>query len=134
MKLPDVSHHSHERELHDGRIRAPKPHEVGVQISLSVHSQVPQEDIVRRVETASWGGISQAGGAEGKQDRGGASDARSCAHDDLDPSQVRSLQGYRLYQRQERDPSGSRLWRAETQFCGQHFWARGYFVSHLARA
>jgi hypothetical protein len=31
MKLLDVSHHSHGREFHDGRLREPKPHEVGVQ-------------------------------------------------------------------------------------------------------
>jgi hypothetical protein len=58
---------------------------------------------------------------------------RSCAHDDLDLSQVRSLAGRGLYQGQERDPSGSCLWERKLNFVGQHFWARGYFVSTVGR-
>ena len=37
--------------------REPEPHKVGVQMRRSVHSQVPQKDIVRRVEAASRGGF-----------------------------------------------------------------------------
>ena len=38
-----------------------------------------------------------------------------------------------LSQRQERHPHGSGLWGAEEEFTGQHFWARGYFVSTVGR-
>ena len=34
---------------------------------------------------------------------------------------------------EERDPHGSGLWRAQTQFVGQHFWARGFFVNTVGR-
>src|SRR5262249_42978293 len=35
-----VSHHAHEKEFRDGRLREPKPQQVGVQISRGLHSQV----------------------------------------------------------------------------------------------
>ena len=38
-----------------------------------------------------------------------------------------------IYQGQERDPSCAGVWRAQTQFVGQSFWARGYFVSTVGR-
>lgn len=37
----------------DGRLREPKPQQMGVQISRGLHSQVSQEDAVRGVEAAS---------------------------------------------------------------------------------
>jgi hypothetical protein len=46
MKLPIVSQQKHERKFHDGRVRKPKPQQVGVQISCCVHSQVPLKDPV----------------------------------------------------------------------------------------
>jgi putative transposase len=104
-----------------------------VQISRGIHSQVPQEDVVWGTATAPRGGFPQAGGAEGKQDRGGASDARSCAHDDPIPPKyaVSQVVGYikgksaihlaRVYGERKRN------------FVGQHFWARGYFVSTVGR-
>jgi hypothetical protein len=70
-----VSHHAHEGEFRDGRLRKPKPQQVGVQIPCGVHSQVSQKDAVRGAEEASGGSVSQVGGAEGKQDRRGASHA-----------------------------------------------------------
>src|SRR5262245_66368937 len=87
----------------------------GLQISRGLHSEVPQEDLVRGVATPSRGNLSPACDAEGVPDRGGASDARSRAHDDLDPSQIRGLSGRGVHQGQERDPSGSGLWGEEAQ-------------------
>jgi Transposase IS200 like len=37
-----------------------------------------------------------------RRGRGGPSDARSCAHDDLDPAQIRGFAGDRIYQGQKR--------------------------------
>src|SRR6185312_9308822 len=54
-----VSHHAHEKEFRDGRLRESKPQQMGVQISCGLHSQVPQEDAVRRVEAASRGSVPQ---------------------------------------------------------------------------
>src|SRR6478672_4074602 len=111
----------------------PKPQQMGVQIPCGVHSQVPQEDALRGVATTSRGSVSQAGDAKGKQSRGRPSDAGSRSHDDLDPAEICGLAGDRLYQRQERYPFGPCLWRKERNFTGQHFWARGYFVSTVGR-
>src|SRR4051794_11007226 len=84
-----------------------KPHEVGVQIPRRVHSEVPPEDPLWRAETAFGGGFPQAGCAEGEPDRGRPPPARSRPYDDFDPAEICGVTGGRLYQRQERDPSGS---------------------------
>ena len=38
-----------------------------------------------------------------------------------------------LHQGQERDSSGPDLGEHKQNFAGQHFWARGYFVSTVGR-
>ena len=38
-----------------------------------------------------------------------------------------------IYQGQERDTFGAKPRRAQRNFVGQHFWARGYFVSTVGR-
>ncbi len=45
-KLPIVSRQAHEREFHDGRCRKPKSCKMGVQVSCSVHTQIPKEGAV----------------------------------------------------------------------------------------
>ena len=39
-------------------------------------------------------------------------------HDDLDPAQVRGVGGDWVYQRQECDPLGAGVRRAQAEFCG----------------
>jgi len=80
-----------------------------------------------------WASVSQARAAEGEHDRRRAPDARSRAHDDLDPAEVRGLAGDRVHQGQERDSSGAGVRERKRNFVGQHFWARGYFVSTVGR-
>ena len=82
-----------------------------VQISRSVHSQIPQEDPVRRVEPASRGSVSQAGATEGKQDRGGASDAHHLHMMISMPPKYAVSQVIGFIK-------GKSAWREETQFCG----------------
>jgi REP-associated tyrosine transposase len=77
--------------------------------------------------------IAQVSRAEAEPDRGGAPDGGSCAHDDLDTAEVRGVAGGGIHQGQECNTSGAGLWRAEANFVGQHFWARGYFVSTVGR-
>src|SRR5262249_23178952 len=113
-----VSHHAHEREFDDGRLRKPKPHQMGLQISCGVHSQVPQEDVVCGIEAPSRGGVPQVGLSKGKPHRGRSSDAGPCPHDDLHSTKVRGFAGGWLYQGKERNPSGPGLWGEEAQFCG----------------
>ena len=50
-----------------------------------------------------------------------SADARSCAHAAVDPAEMRGVAGGRFHQGQERDPHGSGLWRAQTQFRGAAF-------------
>ena len=45
------------------------------------------------------------------------------------PQGAHDRQGDRLYQGKECHIPGAHVWRAKPQFRGQHFWARGYFVS-----
>ncbi len=47
--------------------------------------------------------------------------------------EARGFAGGRLYQGQERDPSGPDVRERKRNFVGQHFWARGYFVSTVGR-
>src|SRR3984885_5890998 len=124
-KLLIVSHHAHERKFDDGRVRKPKPQQVGVQISCCVHSQVSQEDTLWGVETTPRGGVSQTGAAKGKPDRRRAPDAGSRSHDDFDSAEIRGLSGGRIYQRQECDPFGPCIRGEEAQFCGTAFLGEG---------
>jgi len=62
-----------------------------------------------------------------------APDAGPRAHDAVDPAEVRGIAGGWVHQRQERDSSGSGVWERKRNFVGQHFWARGYFVSTVGR-
>src|SRR5262249_39420244 len=128
-----VSHHAHEREFDDGGLRKPKPHQVGLQISCGVHSQVPQEDAVCGIETTSRGGVPQAGPAKGKPHRGRSSDAGPCPHDDLHSTKIRRFAGDRLYQGKSAIHLALVYGERKRNFEGQHFWARGYFVSTVGR-
>ena len=71
--------------------------------------------------------IPQVGCAEGKPDRGGASVAGSCAHDDRDPAEIRSVASDRLHQGKERDTLGARVRRKETKFCWSKLLGSGVF-------
>src|SRR6266436_5221058 len=109
------------------------PQQVGVQISRCVHSQVPEKDPVRGAETASRRCLPQAGAAEGKPSRRRPSHAGSRSHDDLDSTKICGLASGRIYQGQECDPLARVYGEKKRNFVGQHFWARGYFVSTVGR-
>ena len=61
------------------------------------------------------------------------SSAGSCAHVDLDPTEVRSVAGDRIYQGKECDPFGSCRRREEAEFCRPALLGEGYFVSTVGR-
>jgi putative transposase len=76
-------------------------------------------------------GVSKACRAEREPDRGGSFDAGPRAYVDLDPAEVFGFAGDRLHQRKKRD---SHVYgEKKRNFVGQHFWARGYFVSTVGR-
>jgi hypothetical protein len=81
----------------------------------------------------SWGGVPQADRAEGEPDRGGAFDARPCAHDDLDPAAVRRFTSDWLHQGKERHTPARVYGENRLNFVGQSFWVREYFVLTVGR-
>src|SRR5450631_2093845 len=89
---------------------------MGVQIPCRVHSQMPPEDVVCAVAPPPGGGIPQTGPAEGKHDRRRAFDARSCAHDDIDPTEIRRVTGDRFHQGEKRDTPRTGLWGDPAEF------------------
>src|SRR6266496_3421036 len=74
--------------------------------------------------------IPEIGRAEGKQDRGRSSSAGSRAHVDLDPIEVRSVAGDRIYQGKECDPLGACIRREEAKFCRPALLGEGILLIH----
>ena len=68
-----------------------------------------------------------------EESRRRALDARSRAHAAVDPAETCGVAGRRVHQGQERDPHGSGLWRAQTQFRRTALLARGFFVNTVGR-
>lgn len=63
----------------------------------------------------------------------GGTCCRSCAHTDFDSAEVCRVASDWLHQGEERDPRGRVYGEQKRNFVGQHFWARGYFVSTVRR-
>jgi hypothetical protein len=49
--VPNVSSHSHERNSTDGRVREPKPHDMDLQISCGLHSEMSAQGAVSGTAT-----------------------------------------------------------------------------------
>ncbi len=96
QRSPNVSSHAHERNSTDGRVREPKPHDLGLQISCCLHSGMSTQHAVSRVAPASGRSVPQARPPKGIEGRGRASDARS--HAAFDPAEIRGVAGCRLRQ------------------------------------
>ena len=48
-------------------------------------------------------------------------------------AEIFDFAGRGLHQGQKRHSFGPNLWERKKSFVGQHFWARGYFVSTVGR-
>jgi len=104
-----------------------------VQIPRGVHPQDAQEDVVRATTQASWGGVAQTGCAEESQIEEGQ----------LLPDHVHMMIAippkYAVSQVVGYIKGKSAIHIAREygenrrNFVGQHFWARGYFVSTVGR-
>jgi putative transposase len=105
---------------------------MGVQISRGVHSQVPQEDVVRGVATASGRSVPKAKQKESRIEEGHLLADHVHMLISIPPKYaVSQVIGFikkksaihlaRVYGERKRN------------FVGQHFWARGYFVSTVGR-
>ena len=128
-----MSRQAHEREFQDGRVRKPKPHEVGVQIPRGVHSEVPEKDAVRTLRQH-LGEVFRrlAMQKESRIEEGHLMPDHVHMMISIPPKYaVSQVIGYikgksaihlaRVYGERKRN------------FVGQHFWARGYFVSTVGR-
>ena len=67
--------------------------------------------------------------AQGKQDRGGAPDARSRTHDYIDSAEVRGVKCGGVHQRKDPDTSGTGVRGEEEELCGTKLLGPGGFVS-----
>ena len=128
-----VSHHAHEKEFRDGRLREPKPQQVGVQISRGLHPKCRRKTL--------YGELRQHLGEvfrrlamqkECRVEEGHLMPDHVHMMISIPPKYVVSqVIGYikgksaihlaRVYGERKRN------------FVGQHFWARGYFVSTVGR-
>ena len=133
QRSSNVSSHSHERNSTDGRVREPKPHHMGLQISCGFHSEMSAQDVVSGATASSGRGFPPACAPEGVEGRRRALDARSRA------CCCRSRRNMRC-----RRSSGTSRARARSTWLGfmesanaissdSHFWARGFFVNTVGR-
>ena len=128
-----MSSHSHESNSTDGRVREPKPHDMDLQISCGLHSEMSAQGAVSGTAPTPGRGVPKACATEGIEGRGRASDGRPRPHAGIDPAETRvsRVVGYikgksaihlaRVYGERKRN------------FVGQHFWARGFFVNTVGR-
>jgi putative transposase len=91
------------------------------------------KDVVFGAAATPGRSVSQARAPAGIEGRGRASHARSRARAVVDSAEIRSVSGCRVHQGEERDPPRAGLCRAQAQFRGAYFWARGYFVNTVGR-
>ena len=106
---------------------------MGLQISRDLHTEVPKTNAVRTTEAASGRGVSQVGNAEREPSRGRASDAGSRAHDAVDPTEYAVSQVVGFIKGKSAIHLARVYGERKRNFIGQHFWARGYFVSTVGR-
>jgi hypothetical protein len=106
---------------------------MGVKIPCGLYPEVPPPGVVRAVAPPPRGGVSRPRAGQGEPHPRGASDARSCAHVDLDPAQVRGVTGDRVPQGQQRNRFGPSVRWAQAQFRGPALLGTGYFVSTVGR-
>src|SRR5271165_3395584 len=133
QRSSNVSSHSHERNSADGRVREPKPHDLGLQISCCLHPEMSPQDVVSRAASASGRSVPQACASEGIEGRGRASDARSRAHAAIDPAEIRGVAVVGCIKGKSAIHMARVYGERRRNFVGQHFWARGFFVNTVGR-
>ena len=96
--------------------------------------RIPAQGVVCAVAAGLGEGISGTGRAEGMQSGGGAADAGSRAHAVVGAAEVFAIERDGVHQGQERDPIIARVYAGRRRnYVGQHFWARGYWVSTVGK-
>ena len=128
-----------ERQAHEGDVprwttlTSLKSREVGLQVPRGLHPEVPAQDAVWRNCGGTWGGVPRAGESRRRAGLRRGTDGGSRAHDDLDPAEVRGVAGGGIHQGKSAIHLARVYGERKRNFVGQHFWARGYFVSTVGR-
>jgi len=105
-----------------------------VQIRRGIHTREQKENVVRAVEAAPWRDLQETGQILGKPGGRRSPDAGSRAHADIDPAEAFGLTGSGLHQRKESAIHLAMMYgERKRNLVGQHFWARGCFVSTVGR-
>ena len=89
---------------------------MGMQVSCSVHPEMPEERIVWEDTKVFGAGVLRIGPAEEESDRGRADAYGSCAYADQYTTEICSSGGDRVYQGQECDSDSTAVWGAEAEF------------------
>jgi hypothetical protein len=107
---------------------------------LQAYLEATEEANFRRASAAAGGDFSRTGGPQGIEDCRRAHHGRPRSYVFDDSAKVCRIQRGRIHQRQERDSDSAKVGARQRNFTGEHFWARGYFVStvgldeHMVRA
>ena len=92
-----------------------KPHEMGMQVSCRVDSEIPVENTLRSASEEFGGSVARTCPPERKQGFGRTSADGSHPHADIDSSEIFSFTGGWIYKRQERDPYSSNIPRTKEE-------------------
>src|SRR5215204_6222853 len=102
---------------------------MGLQIPRGLHSQVPQEDVVCPTATASWGGVPQLAAQKGSRIEEGHLMADHVHMMISIPPKYAVSQVVGFIKGKSAIHLARVYGERKRNFVGQHFWARGYFVS-----
>ena len=101
--------------------------------SSNIHPQVSTESFIWAYSKRTGGSIPSFSETKGERDRRGSFNGRSCSYDDIIPPKyaVSKVVGF------IKGKSAIHIARTysgrQKNYVGQHFWARGYFVSTIGR-
>jgi hypothetical protein len=96
-----------------------------------LHSQVPPKNDLRGIAPASRTGVPQVGATEREPDRPSSRGSR--AHVDSIPPKYAVSQVVGFIKEKSAIHLARVYGEKQRNFVGQHFWARGYFVSTVGR-
>jgi hypothetical protein len=104
-----------------------------VQVPRRVYAEVSQEVAFRQNKTASGPSVSRSGATEGVPDRGGAFDAGSRPHVDINTSQIFGGADHRIHEGEESDMDRAECRTQDAEFPGPQILGMGYFVTTVGR-
>ena len=96
-----------------------------MQISRSVHSEISQEGDLGRTSQRTGSDSSGFGTAERGRGGGGTPDERPCAHAVVDTTEVLSVRGGGVYQREECHSDSAKIYGTGEELCGTALLGEG---------